>query len=108
MEPSSDRKWYTAEDCERFEKERTSDVVAIRLEQSRQKGPPKKRITKTFEESICPVGVEQVLSDEGMKEKLSYRKNVIKGVLIEQTRQRDSFRASSKHPADRCSFRAWN
>ena len=106
--------WYTGEDHQRFKRERISDVVSFRL-QSRQNtttkpqaappastggsasgdrshGPsspsPSGPANPATSGSSCPVGLEQLLSNQGMNEAHSARKTVIQQVLLEQHRQR--------------------
>mmetsp|Transcript_14623 Transcript_14623/g.31807 ORF Transcript_14623/g.31807 Transcript_14623/m.31807 type:complete len:184 (-) Transcript_14623:184-735(-) len=85
FEPSPTKRWYSDEDHHRFKRERISDVVSFR-EQSRQNMGAS--INPPSASPCCPVGLEQLLSTEGMLEAHSNRKTVIQSVLREQNRQK--------------------
>lgn len=85
FEPPPSKTWYTGEDNRRFKRERISDVMSFR-EQSRKKMGT--NISLPCESSCCPVGIEQLLSNEAMIEARSNRKTAIQSVLSEQNRQR--------------------
>mmetsp|Transcript_9495 Transcript_9495/g.20645 ORF Transcript_9495/g.20645 Transcript_9495/m.20645 type:complete len:189 (+) Transcript_9495:57-623(+) len=81
FEPSSAAQWYSDEDQQRFKRERVWDVAFLRdLHESQSANPASA--------SICPVGVEQFLSQKGTLKAYSERKAVIRSVLIEQNRQK--------------------
>ena len=89
VEPSAPKRWYTGEDHRRFKLERLSDVVRFREDAvQRMRHPQASPPSPAADTSNCPVGIEQLLSRQQLREAQSGRQIVIRSVLLEQTRQR--------------------
>lgn len=84
FEAPSSKKWYTNEDQRRFKRQRAIDAMSFR----QQRAPEATMGPQNQKKQACPVGLEQMLSEEVMIQAMKSRKYVVRAVLHEQNRQK--------------------